>query len=72
MVTWTFDLLALVVGFVIGIIVGAFLFLFLETKDGGDWSKGFSEGFGLKCNLRDAKEIFLKIKEDGNDKGSNV
>lgn len=65
MVTWTFDLVAFVVGFIVGIIVGAFLFLFIEMRDGGDWSKGFNEGFDFKCNLRDAKEIFLKIKEDG-------
>lgn len=66
MVTWTFDLSALVVGFVVGFTVGAFFFLFFETRDGGDWSKGFADGFNLKCNLRDAKEILLKIKEDGN------
>lgn len=65
MVTWTFDLRALIIGFVLGMLAGAFITLYEEMRDGGAWGKGFSDGFDLKCNLRDAKEIFLKIKEDG-------
>ena len=37
----------------------------LEMRDGGAWSKGFSEGFDLKCKLEDAKDVLLKVKEDG-------
>ena len=41
MVTWTSDLVALSVGFFIGVIIGGFAFLIIETRDGGNWCKGF-------------------------------
>ena len=44
MVTWTFNLLALFVGFAVGLLLGGLLFAFMETKDGGP-----------KVSLRDAK-----------------
>ena len=44
MVTWTFDLMALVIGFCVGMFVGGMLFVIMETRDGGAWSKGFFEG----------------------------
>ena len=44
MVTWTFNLLALFVGFAVGLLLGGLLFAFMETKDGGAWAKGFFEG----------------------------
>lgn len=44
MVTWTFDLMALVIGFCVGMFVGGILFVIIETRDGGAWSKGFFEG----------------------------
>lgn len=44
MVTWTFDLLALSIGFTVGILVGGLLFAFMEMRDGGAWDKGFFEG----------------------------
>lgn len=65
MVTWTFDLTAFIVGVILGIFIGSLAVLFGEMRDGSAWSKGFSDGFDLKCNLRDAKEVLLKIKEDG-------
>ena len=64
MVTWTFDLITLFVGIVVGIIIGALVVLLTEMRDGGSWSNGFSDGFDLKCNLRDLKEILQKAKED--------
>lgn len=64
MVTWTFDLLALLVGIVIGVAIGALAFALIEMRDDGSWSKGFSDGFDLKCNLRDLKEILQKAKGD--------
>lgn len=64
MVTWTFDLLALLVGIIIGIVIGGLIFILFEMRDGGSWSKGFSDGFDLKCNFRDLKEILQKAKED--------
>lgn len=66
MVTWTFDLVALIIGVILGIFIGAFVVLFVEMKDGGAWDKGFSDGFDLKCKLEDAKNVLTKIKEDGN------
>ena len=64
MVTWTFDLLALLVGIVIGAAIGMLSFLLIEMRDGGSGSNGFSDGFDLKCNLRDLKDILKKAKED--------
>lgn len=64
MVTWTFDLLALLVGIIIGIVIGGLGFTLIEMRDGGSWSKGFNDGFDLKCNLRDLKEILQKTKEE--------
>lgn len=48
MVTWTFDLMALVIGFCVGMFVGGILFVIMETRDGGAWSKGFFEGCDKK------------------------
>lgn len=64
MVTWTFDLLALLVGIIIGMVIGGLAFTLIEMRDGGSWSKGFSDGFDLKGNLCDLKEILQKAKED--------
>jgi len=44
MVTWTFDLTALLIGFAVGFLVGGLLFAFMEMRDGGAWDKGFFEG----------------------------
>lgn len=44
MVTWTFDLVALFIGYIVGILVGGLLVAFVEMRDGGAWSKGFFEG----------------------------
>lgn len=44
MVTWTFDLVALFIGFLVGFLVGGLFIGFVETRDGGAWSKGFFEG----------------------------
>lgn len=49
MVTWTFDLLALSIGFIVGILVGGLLFAFVEMRDGGAWDKGFFEGCEKKA-----------------------
>ena len=44
MVTWTFDLLALFIGFTVGLLLGGLLFACMEMRDGGAWDKGFFEG----------------------------
>lgn len=52
MVTWTFDLTALVVGLLIGTILGGLGSMGAMFREGGAWSKGFDDGFGLKCWLK--------------------
>jgi len=59
MVTWTFDLFALFIGFVIGVVVGMLLFCFIELRDGGSWSKGFMDG----CKMERFLENITKDKE---------
>lgn len=44
MVTWTFDLVALFIGFAVGLLLGWLLVTFIEMRDGGAWAKGFFEG----------------------------
>ena len=46
-VTWTFDLAALFIGMLIGIIIGAGLAQYMMLRDGGLWDIGFMEG--VKC-----------------------
>lgn len=66
MITWTFDLRALIIGFVLGMFAGAFVVLFVGMRDGGAWDKGFSAGVDLRYRLEDAKNVLTKIKEVGN------
>lgn len=49
MVTWTFDLVALFIGFLVGFLVGGLFIAFIEMRDGGAWSKGFFEGCKAKA-----------------------
>ena len=44
MITWTFDLVALFIGWAIGMLMGGLLFVVMATRDGGAWSKGFFDG----------------------------
>jgi hypothetical protein len=76
MVTWTFDLMALCVGFFVGMLVGGILSVIIETRDGGAWAKGFFEGCDKKFlinyleNEKERMRGFKKsTKEDGNDSG---
>ena len=66
MVTWTFDLAAVIAGFIAGAIVGVLIFLFVEWRSRGAWSKGFCEGWDSKhdyLELRHEKEL-NKLKEE--------
>ena len=56
MVTWTFDLAALIVGVIVGIFLMGTVFLIVYLRDGGAWSIGFSEG----C---EAKRFVEKLQE---------
>lgn len=44
MVTWTFDLLALFIGFALGLLSGGLITLYAWMRDGGAWAKGFFDG----------------------------
>lgn len=48
MITWTFDLVALFIGWAVGMLMGGLLFVVVEMRDGGAWSKGFFEGCDKK------------------------
>ena len=48
MVTWTFDLVTMLVSLFVGFLLGMGLFLLIEWRDGGAWDKGFSAGFEAK------------------------
>lgn len=61
MVTWTFDLFALIVGFLIGMFVGALLYCTIEQRSGGAWSKGFYDG----CDFQD--NILPRLKQQKKD-----
>ena len=56
MVTWTFDLLAMVIGFILGVICGALLYCTVELRDGGSWDKGFHEGWKARHDYFEMKE----------------
>lgn len=63
MVTWTFDLGALLIGFLLGDFVGALVTLYftvrLDDEENGihEWNKGYKAG----CEVM--KEIYTKGKE---------
>lgn len=64
MVTFTFDILALLIGLIIGLLGGAVLVLFVEMHDGGAWDRGWHEGYnsGLKTG-REFGEVYSKPEE---------
>lgn len=64
MVTLTFDLAALLVGFFIGVIIGGFAFLIIEMRDGGNWGKGFYDGCNLK-SIVERLERLVEAKKEG-------
>lgn len=48
MVTWSFDLVALLVGVAIGMLIGIIIVCVGEMREGGGWSKGFFDGCEAK------------------------
>ena len=64
MVTWTFDLTALLVGFFVGMLVVGILSVIIETRDGGAWDKGFFEG----CDKKFLIDYLEREKERMRDK----
>lgn len=53
MVTWTFDLTAVIAGFLVGFFIGGLIVLLIEMREGGAWSKGFYEGCDLRNKIED-------------------
>lgn len=66
MVTITINITTLVIGWFIGFCMGAVVILWSELREGGAWSKGFSDGFELKNWLRE--NGMYPNKETHNDK----
>lgn len=58
--TWTFDFIALFVGFVIGILIGGISAIAYEMREGGAWSKGFYDG----CEIRSLIRYLEQEKEE--------
>lgn len=52
MITVTFDATALFVGFCIGMFVGGLVALFVEMREGGPWSDGYTTGYRSGTELR--------------------
>lgn len=61
MVTWTFDLITLCVGMLIGFLIAGFVLCFTEMRD-RSWSDGFSSGYGAKKFVEKLEE--QKKKEE--------
>ena len=67
MVTWTFDLLALFIGWAVGMLTGVAIVALVEMRDGGAWSKGFFDGCDKKFlidYLNREKEELKKKREE--------
>jgi len=67
MITWTFDFVALFIGWAVGMLMGGLLFVGIETRDGGAWSKGFFEGCDKKfliSYLESEKERMMKRESE--------
>ena len=66
MITWTFDLTALFIGWAVGMLMGVLVVVLSEMRDGGSWSKGFFDGCDKKHlidYLNREKEEMKKRKE---------
>ena len=66
MVTITFDLAALLIGLGIGIIIGGIMFCYVEMREGGPWSQGWTDGY--KCGTELRKYIEKSIGRMNDDK----
>lgn len=52
MITLSIDIVALMIGLIVGILFGAVIVLWAELRDGGAWDRGYHSGWesGYKCN----------------------
>lgn len=64
MVTWTFDLVAVIIGFIVfivGLMAGALIVLFAEfpeEHDAAEWGRGY------KAGAETVKEVYTRAKGD--------
>ena len=61
MVTWTFDLVALIVGFIVGFMVGALIVACWISNDerfASEWNEGYRRGTEV------TQMIYMKGRED--------
>ena len=63
MVTWSFYLVALLVGMAIGMFIGVVIVCIVEMRDNGAWSKGFFEGCEAKFLINYLNEEKEEAKE---------
>ena len=60
LITWTFDLTALFIGWAVGMLMGVLVVVLSEMRDGGAWSKGFFDG----CDKRFLIDYLNREKEE--------
>lgn len=70
MITWEFALVALLIGWSIGMLAGVLIAVSVEMREGGDWSKGFFEGCDKEALInylrREKEEMeWRKVDIDG-------
>ena len=63
MVTWTFDLTALLVGIAVGIMLGGLITMFTEFYEGGSYDIGFRDGFDLR-QYKEQREKSVQNKDE--------
>ena len=64
MVTWTFDLNALLIGVFIGMVVGSLIAFYVMLRTGGSWSSGFNDGCHLKRIVERLERLAEAKKEE--------
>lgn len=69
MVTWTFDLAALLIGFILGYFVGALVTLWITIRLDDEENAMHEWNEGYKAGSEAMKGIYMKGMEDGDGKG---
>jgi hypothetical protein len=69
MITWTFDLTALFIGWAVGMLMGVLVVALSEMRDGGSWSKGFFEGCDKEFLINYLNREKEEMKKERNNNG---
>lgn len=67
LITWTFDLTALFIGWAVGMLMGVLVCALSEMRDGGAWSKGFFEGCDKQFLINYLNREKEEMKKQGRD-----